>query len=96
MRTTIILIAAVAALAGCTTPQHRAARLQAEMDNMMVTYGPACARLGYADKSNEWRDCVLKLSSRDYINTYGIAPYYYPSGFDRSHWGVGGLWGPSW
>ena len=52
-------------LAGCTTPEQKAANMQAEMNEMMVVYGPACSRLGYAANSDQWRDCVLQLSAKE-------------------------------
>ncbi len=81
-------------LAGCSTPQERAAAKQAEMDNMMVVYGPACNRLGYAANSDQWRSCVLQLSAKDEVQRYGY-PHYY-AGYGRSHWALGGFWGPYW
>ena len=94
MRQLIIAAASALLLAGCTTPQERAAKMQAEMDRIMVEYGPACAKLGYAQNSDPWRNCVLQLSTKDDIQRYGYPTVY--GGFGRSHWGGGGLWGPYW
>jgi hypothetical protein len=88
MRSLILPLAALL-LVACTTPQQRAAQKQAEMEQMMVVYGPACARLGYAPNSDQWRSCILNLSTKDQLN-YGPYPYY-PWGY--SH---GGSWGPYW
>ncbi len=52
-------------LAGCATPEERAARAQAEMDEMIRVYSPACEKLGYAKDSDKWRDCIMKLGTRD-------------------------------
>lgn len=78
-------------LSGCSTPQERAARKQAEVEQMMVVYGPACSRLGYTAGSDPWRHCIIQLSTRDELQRYGAYPGYY------SAWGPepwhGGWWG---
>lgn len=81
-------------LAGCTTPQQRAAAAQAQMERTMVVYGPACTKLGYPANSDTWRNCVLQLSARDDLQRYGYPHYYGALG--RSHWSLGGYWGPYW
>jgi hypothetical protein len=62
-----VIVAGVAALAlaGCATPEERAAQAQAEMEGMMAVYGPACERLGYKPSDDRWRDCVLRMAARD-------------------------------
>lgn len=92
MRTIAIAALAALTLAGCSTPEQRAAEMQAEMSRMMIMYGPACDKLGYASKSDSWRDCVLQLSAKDDIQRYGY-PHYY-AGYGRSRWALGGMWGP--
>lgn len=87
------LAMAAALAAGCATPEQRAAQMQAEMERQMQIYGPACARLGYASNSDQWRNCVLQLSEREEIERYG--PRYH-LGYGRSHWRFGGAWGPYW
>lgn len=94
MRQFIIAAASALLLAACTTPAERAARMQAEMDRIMIEYGPACVTLGYEARSDQWRNCVLQLSAKDDIARYG-SPMHVYGGFGRSHWGGGGLWGPS-
>ncbi len=59
----VLLLAVL--LSGCATPEERAARVQAEMDEMIKVYGPACEKLGFAKDSEQWRHCILNLSSRD-------------------------------
>lgn len=81
-------------LAGCTTPEQKAASMQAEMSRMMQMYGPACSRLGYAANSDQWRDCVLQLSAKEDAQRYGYPSY--AVGFGRSRWSMGGFWGPGW
>ena len=92
MRSIAIMLAGV--LAGCTTTQERSARMQADMENMIVVYGPACAKLGFVTNSDAWRNCVLQLSVKDDMNRYGYSPHYY-AGYGRPYWG-GGMWGPYW
>ncbi len=81
-------------LAACATPQERAVTMQAEMDKMMLIYGPACSKLGYTTNSDQWRGCVLQLSTKEEIERYGYPSYY--AGYGSRHWGLGGRWGPYW
>lgn len=52
-------------LVGCATPAERASHIQAEVEEMIKVYGPACEKLGYAKDSDQWRECILRLASRD-------------------------------
>ena len=61
----LIMIAAMLGLAGCATPEQRAAQVQADVERMIATYGPGCERLGYKPNEDKWRDCVMRLSARD-------------------------------
>jgi hypothetical protein len=92
MRTIAIAGLAALTLAGCSTPEQRAAEIQAEMNRMMVTFGPACDKLGYAANSDPWRNCVLQLSAKEDAQRYGYPAYY--AAYGRSRWAVGGMWGP--
>ena len=69
----ILLAGVFLGLAGCATNEQRAAQMQAEIDHMIAVYGPACERLGYKSDDDKWRDCVLRLSSRD-ERRYGRYP----------------------
>ena len=65
MRTLMFLVLA-AMLAGCaTTEAERAAEAQRDVDEMMRVYGPACETLGYKSDTNAWRDCVLRLDTKN-------------------------------
>jgi hypothetical protein len=77
-------------LAACSTPQERAARKQAEVEQMMATYGPACQRLGYTPDSDPWRSCVLQLNAQDDLR-YRTSPGYYCNGWGPGYW-RGGCW----
>ena len=88
----VAVLAATLALAACSTPQQRAERLQAEMAELMVIYGPACSRLGYAQNSDQWRECVLQLSTREELRNLNTGPSYY-GGFGGRRWHGGGMWG---
>jgi hypothetical protein len=68
MRTLILTAVSVFWLLGCTTPQETAIKQQAEIERMIVEYGPACTTLGYTMNSDPWRDCVVQLAARDDIN----------------------------
>ena len=86
-----LIVLAALALAGCATPQERAARAQADMQRDMALYGPACTQLGYAAGSDPWRACILQLATKEELrnNTY---PAGYYGGYGR--WRGGGFWGP--
>lgn len=73
MRTLILTAASVFCLFGCTTPQERAVKQQAEMERMIVEYGPACATLGYALDSDNWRNCVVQLAERNDVNRAAVS-----------------------
>jgi hypothetical protein len=93
MRTSILLSAALL-LSACATPQERAARKQAEMAEMITVYGPACDRLGYAQQSDQWRNCIISLSTKDDVQRYGSAVGY-GGPWGGRYWG-GGYWGRGW
>lgn len=67
-----LLLASALLLAGCatSTPAERAARAEAEMSQMIAIYGPACDKLGFQKDSDNWRDCVLRLATRDDVRNY--------------------------
>ena|SRR5437763_10935372 len=85
-----MLPAALGALAACTTPQQRAAHKEAEVEQMMVIYGPACSRLGYRPNSDPWRSCVLQLNVQDDLLRYQVSPGYCGN-WGTGYWG-GGCW----
>lgn len=60
-----LMVLTVALLSGCATPEERAARVQAEVEEMIRVYGPACGKLGYTSDTDPWRECVLNLRARD-------------------------------
>jgi outer membrane PBP1 activator LpoA protein len=88
MRTLSLALAALL-LAACTTPQERAMYMQAQADEMVTVYGPACMRLGYAANTDQWRACILNLSAKDDMQRYLSYPGYYGPGYGRG-------WGPYW
>jgi hypothetical protein len=59
----------IALLAGCMTPEERAARVQADVEEMIKVYGPGCEKMGYAKDTDQWRQCILHLSARDSYRT---------------------------
>jgi hypothetical protein len=67
-------LAFAALLAGCVSPAERAALMQREVDEMMTTYGPACERLGYKSDSDPWRECVLRLATKESYERYRNYP----------------------
>lgn len=60
-------------LLGCATPAERAARIQAEVDEMVSVYGPACDKLGFTRDTDPWRECILRLRAHDDIH-YSTRP----------------------
>src|SRR5437870_5117159 len=70
----LILVAAVMGLAGCATPEERAAQVRADVDRMIAVYGPACEQLGYKAGEDKWRDCVMRLAARDERRYYYRSP----------------------
>jgi hypothetical protein len=72
---TILLAGMLAVLTGgCMTTAERAAQMQAEVDDMMAVYGPACDKLGYQSGSDPWRNCVLELSAQKTRERYLASP----------------------
>ena len=52
-------------IAGCATPEQRAAQVEREVEEMIRVYGPGCEKLGFKTDSDQWRDCVLRLATKD-------------------------------
>ena len=96
MSNLIKAVMAALLLAGCTTPEQKAASMQAEMEQMMQVYGPACAKLGYAANSDPWRTCVLQLSTKENMERYGYGYPGYYAAYGHRYWGLGGRWSPGW
>ena len=75
MRPQIPMIVALAALlAGCASTAERAAQMQAEIDEMVAIYGPACEKLGFVGATDPWRNCVLGLGAQKSRERYLSAP----------------------
>jgi outer membrane PBP1 activator LpoA protein len=88
MRTLSLTLAALL-LAACSTPQERAAYMQAQADEMVTVYGPACVRLGYAPNTDQWRACVINLSTKEDLRNYLSYPSYYGPGYwHNGYWGA--------
>ena len=61
----LVMVVILATLPGCMTQAERTAAAQAEVDEMIKVYGPACDKLGYAKETDPWRDCILHLRAHD-------------------------------
>ena len=48
--------------------------MQREVNQMIQAYGPECDKLGYKRNTDPWRDCVLKLSTKDSYERYATRP----------------------
>jgi hypothetical protein len=59
-------------IVGCATPADRAAQVQRDVEEMIRTYGPGCERLGFRPETDQWRDCVLQLATKDSIERWGM------------------------
>ena len=61
----ISMMVLLVAISGCMSQAQRAAAIQAEVDDMIKVYGPACEKLGYTKDTDPWRDCVLRMRAHD-------------------------------
>lgn len=52
-------------VSGCATQADRAARIERDVDDMVRVYGPGCEKLGYKADTDGWRDCVLRLATKN-------------------------------
>ena len=48
--------------------------MEREIDKMIQVYGPACEKLGFQADSDQWRDCILRLSEKDSYERYRRTP----------------------
>lgn len=65
----------IALLAGCAmTPEEREVQMQREVDQMIQAYGPVCDKLGYKRDSDPWRDCVVKLDTKNSYERFATRP----------------------
>jgi hypothetical protein len=48
--------------------------MQAEVDEMIVVYGPACEKLGFQANTDPWRNCVLGLNAQKARERYFSYP----------------------
>lgn len=69
-------LALAALIAGCAspTPEERAAKMEHEIDEMIIVYGPSCEKLGFKADTDEWRNCILRLSVKESYEQYRSAP----------------------
>jgi hypothetical protein len=86
----VVSVVVSTVLAGCSTPQERAMRKQAEVAQMMTVYGPACEHLGYRHNTDPWRSCILQLNVQDDLLRYQMSPGYCGN-WGTGYWG-GGCW----
>ena len=59
------LFVSIMLVAGCATEAQRAAQVQRDVDEMIRVYGPGCDKLGYKADSDQWRECVLRLATKE-------------------------------
>ena len=60
-----LMILLLATLPGCMTQAQRAAAAQADVEDMVKVFGPACEKLGYAKDTDTWRECILRLRTQE-------------------------------
>ena len=63
-------LAVVAFVAACASEAELVAQKQSDADRMVRIYGPACERLGYVPDRDQWRNCVLRLNTKDALESY--------------------------
>ena len=73
-RSLLAAAAAAVLMTGCMTTAERAVQMQAEIDEMVAVYGPACEKLGFQASTDPWRNCVLGLSSQKTRERYLAGP----------------------
>ncbi|MDO8990441.1 MAG: hypothetical protein Q7U91_12505 [Sideroxyarcus sp.] len=61
----ILTILMLVAIPGCMTQAERAAAAQAEVEEMIAVYSPACEKMGYSKDTDPWRDCILRFRAHD-------------------------------
>lgn len=61
----ILMVLLLAVLPGCMTQAQRAAAAQADVDDMIKVYGPACNKLGFSNDTDPWRECILRMRAQD-------------------------------
>ena len=57
-------------LSGCMTATQRAAQMEHEVGRMIQIYGPACEKLGFKSDTDPWRDCILRLDTKDKLERF--------------------------
>jgi hypothetical protein len=70
----MVITVLAALITGCATPAERAAAVQRDVEDMIQVYGPGCEKLGYKADTDAWRDCVLRLATKESIDRYRLAP----------------------
>ena len=66
----ILTVCLALLVAGCVTQEQRTAQVQRDVEEMIRVYGPGCEKLGYKAETDAWRDCVMKLSTKDNLERY--------------------------
>lgn len=87
MRTPIVLLAAMALLAACSSAEQRAAYRDDPATAMAPQYGAGCEKAGYAKGSEQWRTCILRSSTRNDVAQWGYFWDRQPQwhSWDRTH-----------
>ncbi|MFL6709077.1 MAG: hypothetical protein ACJ8HI_12810 [Massilia sp.] len=89
MRTVIVALALAAGLMGCTTPQQRAQKEQAEMDLKVIEHGPACTQVGFTPNTDPWRQCVLQQAANAEANKPRVSTSIFAGWENWWPWGRG-------
>lgn len=72
MRTSMVFAAVTVLLGACATPQERTAFRENPVQALAPIYGPACDKRGYAKDTEQWRNCILRSSTRDELAQYSL------------------------
>lgn len=93
MRVIMVLLAMLASLLGCSTPQERAQRdaekRQAEMALAVTQYGPACKQVGYTENTDPWRSCVMQQAAANNASKGWLSTSIFGSWFGGRGGGAG-------
>lgn len=72
MRISSGILAVAVSLAACAAPEQRIALEEHPVETLAPYYGAACSKLGYAQGSEPWRNCILRSDREHHLRQYGL------------------------
>lgn len=70
MRALILAAAAATALLGCASTDQQA-RVERDVNDLILAHGPVCEKQGYAKDSAQWRNCVYQSARLENTSQQG-------------------------